>query len=75
MDVRVSDTGCGIEADALPHIFDLYSQVRPAESHGLGIGLSVVREIVVLHEGRVEARSDGPGRGSQFIVSLPAAAL
>lgn len=73
VDVRVSDTGRGIEADALPHIFDLYSQVRPAESHGLGIGLSVVREIVVLHEGRVEARSDGPGRGSQFIVSLPAA--
>ena len=73
VDIRVSDTGCGIEADALGHIFDLYSQIRPAETHGLGIGLSVVREIVALHEGRVEARSDGPGRGSQFIVSLPAA--
>ena len=73
VDVRVSDTGCGIEADALPHIFDLFTQVRPAESKGLGIGLSVVREIVALHEGRVEARSDGPGRGSQFIVSLPVA--
>lgn len=72
VDVRVSDTGCGIEADALSHIFDLYSQVRPAETHGLGIGLSVVREIVALHEGHVEARSEGPGRGSQFIVSLPA---
>ena len=73
VDVRVSDTGCGIEADALSHIFDLYSQVRPTASEGLGLGLSVVREIVALHEGRVEARSDGPGRGSQFIVSLPAA--
>ena len=74
VDVRVSDTGCGIEAEALGHIFDLYSQVRPTDSHGLGIGLSVVREIVALHEGHVEARSEGPGRGSQFIVSLPAAA-
>jgi signal transduction histidine kinase len=74
VDVRVSDTGCGIEADALGHIFDLYSQVRPADTKGLGIGLSVVREIVALHEGHVEARSEGPGRGSQFIVSLPAAA-
>jgi signal transduction histidine kinase len=73
VEVRVSDTGCGIEADALSHIFDLYSQVRPEETRGLGIGLSVVREIVALHEGKVEARSDGPGRGSQFIVSLPAA--
>ena len=73
VDVRISDTGCGIEAEALSHIFDLYSQVRPADTHGLGIGLSVVREIVALHEGCVEARSDGPGRGSQFIVSLPAA--
>lgn len=71
--VRISDTGCGIEAEALPHIFDLFAQVRPAESQGLGLGLSVVREIVALHEGRVEARSDGPGRGSQFIVSLPSA--
>lgn len=71
--VRISDTGCGIEANALSHIFDLYSQVRPADAPGLGIGLSVVREIVALHEGRVEARSAGPGRGSQFIVTLPAA--
>ena len=67
----VRDTGRGIERQALAHIFDLFSQVRPAEGAGLGIGLSVVREIVALHQGRVEARSQGPGQGSEFIVTLP----
>ena len=71
--VRVSDTGCGIERGALTDIFELFSQVRPSDSSGLGIGLSVVREIVGLHGGQIEARSEGPGRGSQFIVRLPAA--
>ena len=71
--VRVSDTGRGIEPDALPHIFDLFSQVRPLESAGLGIGLSVVKEIVLLHGGRIEARSEGVGRGTEFIVTLPLA--
>ena len=71
--LRVSDTGRGIEPDALPHIFDLFSQVRPLESAGLGIGLSVVREIVSLHGGRIEARSEGVGRGTEFIVTLPLA--
>ena len=71
--LRVSDTGRGIDADALPRIFDLFAQVRPAESAGVGIGLSVVREIVVLHNGSIEARSDGPGHGSEFIVTLPLA--
>lgn len=69
--VRVGDSGRGIEPEALPHIFDLFTQVRPAD--GLGLGLSVVREIVALHEGRIEARSDGPGHGSEFIVRLPLA--
>jgi signal transduction histidine kinase len=71
--VRVSDTGRGIDPGALPHIFDLFSQARPFEHVGLGIGLSVVREIVALHGGHVEARSDGPGQGSEFIVTLPLA--
>lgn len=70
----VRDTGRGIERQALTHIFDLFSQVRPADGAGLGIGLSVVREIVALHQGRVEARSEGPGQGSEFIVTLPLAA-
>jgi signal transduction histidine kinase len=71
--VRVSDTGCGIEPEALGHIFDLFSQVQPFQAAGLGIGLSVVREIVTLHGGRIEARSQGQGRGSEFIVTLPLA--
>jgi len=71
--LRVSDTGRGIDAEALSHIFDLFAQVRPAEAAGVGIGLSVVREIVALHDGRIEARSDGPGHGSEFIVTLPLA--
>jgi two-component system CheB/CheR fusion protein len=62
--LSVSDTGRGIEPEALLHIFDLFSQVRPSEATGLGIGLSVVREIVGLHKGRIEARSEGLGHGS-----------
>ena len=68
------DTGQGIAEGALTHIFDLFSQVRPDEGNGLGIGLSVVREIVVLHGGSIEARSEGTGKGSEFIISLPLAA-
>jgi two-component system CheB/CheR fusion protein len=71
--LRVGDTGRGIEPEALLHIFDLFSQVRPSEAVGLGIGLSVVREIVGLHKGRIEARSEGLGHGSEFIVTLPLA--
>lgn len=69
----VRDTGRGIEPQALAHVFDLFCQVRPAEGAGLGIGLSVVREIVALHDGRIEARSDGLGMGTEFIVTLPLA--
>jgi signal transduction histidine kinase len=71
--LRVVDTGQGIAEGALTHIFDLFSQVRPDEGTGLGIGLSVVREIVVLHGGSIEARSEGTGKGSEFIISLPLA--
>jgi two-component system CheB/CheR fusion protein len=72
--LRVVDTGQGIAAGALARIFDLFSQVRPYEGTGLGIGLSVVREIVALHGGSIEARSEGTGKGSEFIVTLPLAA-
>ena len=71
--VSVRDTGRGIDRDALAHIFDLFAQMRPAEGAGLGLGLSVVREIVALHKGRIEARSEGSGHGTEFIVSLPIA--
>jgi CheY-like chemotaxis protein len=56
------------------HIFEMFSQVAPAlerSQGGLGIGLALVRGLVELHGGRVEARSAGPGRGSEFVVALP----
>ena len=73
--LRVGDTGRGIEAEELSHVFDLFSQMRPGEGTGLGIGLSVVREIVQLHGGSIEARSDGAGKGCEFVVTLPSAQI
>src|SRR5262245_8538245 len=72
--LRVSDTGIGIPADMLSRIFDLFVQGDQSLAHtsgGLGIGLTLVHRLVKLHRGRVEARSDGPGRGSEFTVALP----
>ncbi|MDQ3205213.1 MAG: PAS domain-containing protein [Pseudomonadota bacterium] len=74
--VEVRDNGLGIPADALPRIFKMFSQVdRHLERArgGLGIGLSLARQLVELHGGTIEARSDGPGRGSVFVVQLPIA--
>jgi len=72
--VSVRDTGVGIAAEMLPHIFKMFTQVdrskRQAQG-GLGIGLTLVRTLVELHGGRVEARSDGLDQGSEFLVSLP----
>jgi CheY-like chemotaxis protein/anti-sigma regulatory factor (Ser/Thr protein kinase) len=75
--VRVRDTGVGIERELLPHVFDLFVQADVSLERargGLGIGLTIVRQLVQMHGGRVEARSDGPGRGSEFLVRLPQAA-
>jgi signal transduction histidine kinase len=74
--VRVRDSGIGIPAALLPHVFDLFTQAgrvpgRPAE--GLGVGLTLVRRLVELHGGTVEAQSAGPGQGSEFVVRLPSA--
>jgi PAS domain S-box-containing protein len=72
--VSVRDTGIGIPADALPTIFDMFSQVdRSLErsTGGLGIGLALVRGLVEMHGGTVAADSDGPGKGSTFTVRLP----
>jgi PAS domain S-box-containing protein len=72
--VSVSDTGIGIPGWALPHVFDLFSQVRIHQEQsegGLGLGLSLVRSLVALHGGTVSAASEGPGRGSTFTVRLP----
>jgi PAS domain S-box-containing protein len=75
--VSVQDNGIGIAAEHLPRLFEMFSQVAPAlerSQGGLGIGLSLVKGLVGMHGGTVEVRSDGPGRGSEFIVCLPAAA-
>jgi signal transduction histidine kinase len=72
--VRVRDTGVGIESDILPHVFELFFQGDSSldRSHGgLGIGLTLVQRLVELHGGNVEARSEGPGLGSEFMVQLP----
>ncbi|MCE9531939.1 MAG: response regulator [Planctomycetes bacterium] len=74
--VRVRDTGIGIPADVLPHVFEVFVQVDAdwkRSQGGLGIGLSLVKEFVGLHGGRVEAHSDGEGQGSEFVVRLPVA--
>jgi PAS domain S-box-containing protein len=75
--VRVRDSGIGIPAEALPTVFDMFSQLEPALERargGLGIGLALVRGIVALHGGSVHADSAGPGHGSEFTVRLPLAA-
>ncbi|MEP7058889.1 MAG: ATP-binding protein [Caldimonas sp.] len=72
--IRVSDNGIGILAEALPHIFELFTQNDRSLSStegGLGIGLTVVRSMVELHGGSVDARSGGLGQGSEFVVTLP----
>ncbi|WP_338762903.1 ATP-binding protein [Massilia sp. METH4] len=76
--LTVSDNGCGIAADLLPHVFGLFTQgERGADRSqgGLGIGLAIVSGLVALHGGTVEASSDGPGTGACFTVTLPAAEL
>ncbi|MCA1246703.1 ATP-binding protein [Massilia sp. MS-15] len=72
----VEDNGIGIEAALLPQVFDLFTQAErtPDRSQGgLGIGLALVRTMVALHGGEVQAHSDGPGKGSTFTVWLPLA--
>jgi CheY-like chemotaxis protein len=74
--VRVTDKGIGIAADHLPRIFEMFAQVDTAfdrSQGGLGIGLSLVKGLVEMHGGGVQAHSDGPGMGSQFVVCLPTA--
>jgi len=73
--VRISDTGRGLSPDEVAHIVELLSSGQPGQDHGLGIGMNVAWEIVALHKGRIAVRSDGPSCGSEFTVTLPAAAL
>jgi PAS domain S-box-containing protein len=72
--LRVRDTGLGVDPDLLPHVFDLFTQAdrTPDRSEGgLGIGLTLVKRLVELHGGTVEAHSEGLGSGAEFVVRLP----
>ncbi|MGE5793638.1 MAG: response regulator [Bacteroidota bacterium] len=75
--LSVRDSGIGIAADMLPYVFDLFSRAhhaRDACDASLGVGLALVRELVALHGGSVQASSPGPGAGAEFVVRLPLAA-
>jgi two-component system CheB/CheR fusion protein len=72
--IQVSDNGAGITADMLPLVFDLFAQADTTlerSKGGLGLGLTLVRQLVTLHGGSVHAYSEGLGKGSQFVVHLP----
>ncbi|MFT3859586.1 MAG: response regulator [Aquabacterium sp.] len=72
--IVVADNGMGIEAELLPHVFDLFEQGRRSldrSQGGLGVGLTLVQRLVHLHHGLIEARSPGQGRGSEFRIHLP----
>jgi len=74
VEVSVADNGIGIDAALLPRVFDTFMQATRTAGRadgGLGLGLALVRHLVELHEGRVEAHSAGAGQGSTFIVTLP----
>jgi signal transduction histidine kinase len=76
VELNVTDTGKGIAPELLPHVFDRFRQGEESTQRmsGLGLGLTLVREIVALHGGTVSASSEGPGRGAAFRVRLPSAA-
>jgi CheY-like chemotaxis protein len=72
--ISVRDTGIGIAAEHLPRLFEMFSQVESAlerSQGGLGIGLALVKGLVELHGGSIEAHSEGVGKGSEFTVRLP----
>ncbi len=74
VEISVRDTGVGIEAAFLPHVFDRFRQAEssPSRQHGgLGLGLAIVRHLIEAHGGTVSASSDGPGLGSVFVIRLP----
>ena len=74
--IRVRDTGEGIASEDLPNLFQIFYQSRRGAAHvqgGIGVGLALVRRIVELHGGTIEARSAGPGQGSEFTLRLPVA--
>jgi signal transduction histidine kinase len=70
--VRVSDTGAGIAPEALDHLFGLFVRAS-ADAGGLGIGLAVAKRLVEMHGGSIAVRSDGLGRGTEFVLRWPMA--
>jgi two-component system sensor histidine kinase BaeS len=71
----VADTGAGIAAEHLPHVFDRFYRADPSRSRrtgGVGLGLTIVRQLVVAQGGTVSGASDGPGRGATFRITLRA---
>jgi two-component system, sensor histidine kinase len=72
IEIEVSDNGCGISADLLPKVFDVFVQGGDGGvKHGLGLGLTIVKRLVLLHRGTVSATSGGPGKGAAFTITLP----
>jgi signal transduction histidine kinase/ActR/RegA family two-component response regulator len=72
--ISVRDNGIGLSSAALPHMFQMFSQVHDDQDRsggGLGIGLALVKGLIDLHGGTIEAHSDGPGCGSEFVVTIP----
>jgi signal transduction histidine kinase len=78
VDVRVHDTGIGIEPEFLPYVFEPFRQANSTTTRnhgGLGLGLSIAKQLVDAHNGTIRVESDGPGKGTTFIVGLPVAAV
>jgi CheY-like chemotaxis protein len=74
VEVRVVDTGVGIAPDVLPRVFDMFGQAEPmveGSAGGLGIGLTLARQLVEMHEGWIGVRSAGPGQGTEVTIHLP----
>jgi PAS domain S-box-containing protein len=72
--LQVKDNGEGIARELLPKIFDVFTQAEGADSHrgaGLGMGLAIVKQIVSLHHGTIDVRSEGEGKGAEFVVRIP----
>jgi signal transduction histidine kinase len=77
VEIRVSDTGIGIDPEFLPHVFERFRQAEPTASRtheGIGLGLSIAKQLVEAHGGTISVTSEGRGSGTSFIVTLPGAA-
>ena len=75
LSLSVIDSGIGISAELMPHIFELFTQgERGSSVPGLGIGLALARRLVEMHGGQIDAQSDGSGTGSEFVIRLPLSA-